>query len=201
MHAYLFVGKDPEILSKKAQDRAEQISKKALSHTIEKIADVRELNKTLRLSFSQPTCILINSLEKASIEAQNAFLKNLEEPGENISFVLTATDKKNVLPTIFSRCQTIRVSGNANYSKTKQKKANDFLNLSAGEMLAVTSKLSARDDAVTFMTDVLFAAHRKLVEGNAETNIAEKAQETINALKANGNVQLQLTNFVVNVSQ
>jgi DNA polymerase-3 subunit delta' len=42
-------------------------------------------------------------------EAQNAFLKLLEEPVENVSFILTAHEPQLLLPTILSRVQHIEL--------------------------------------------------------------------------------------------
>lgn len=38
----------------------------------------------------------------------NAFLKTLEEPTEHTCFILLTSNQNNVLPTILSRCQTIK---------------------------------------------------------------------------------------------
>ena len=38
-------------------------------------------------------------------EAENAFLKTLEEPPPHIVFILATTEKNKILPTILSRCQ------------------------------------------------------------------------------------------------
>src|SRR5690625_7732943 len=42
-------------------------------------------------------------------EAVNAFLKLLEEPSENVMFILTSSRPEQLLPTIVSRCQEIRL--------------------------------------------------------------------------------------------
>ena len=43
-------------------------------------------------------------------QAANAFLKTLEEPPENTLFILITSEPSMLLPTIVSRCQTIRFS-------------------------------------------------------------------------------------------
>jgi uncharacterized protein (DUF1778 family) len=55
--------------------------------------------------------IFIRSLENLETAAQNALLKNLEEPGVNRFFILTTSNPKLILPTILSRCHLIRKSG------------------------------------------------------------------------------------------
>lgn len=44
-------------------------------------------------------------------EAANALLKTLEEPRENVHFILTSERADSLLPTIRSRCQRIRFGG------------------------------------------------------------------------------------------
>ena len=45
-------------------------------------------------------------------QAQNAFLKTLEEPPEGTLFILLTTNPKGLLPTIQSRCQLLSISEN-----------------------------------------------------------------------------------------
>ena len=40
-----------------------------------------------------------------SKQAENAFLKTLEEPPAHIVFILATTEKNKILPPILSRCQ------------------------------------------------------------------------------------------------
>ncbi|HKI45974.1 MAG TPA: DNA polymerase III subunit delta' C-terminal domain-containing protein [Balneolales bacterium] len=53
------------------------------------------------------TIIVITNIEKMRKEAGNAFLKLLEEPSENLVFILTTDHIHSLLPTITSRCQII----------------------------------------------------------------------------------------------
>ena len=43
-------------------------------------------------------------MDTLNLNASNALLKILEQPPKNVIFLLTATNKNNVLKTIFSRC-------------------------------------------------------------------------------------------------
>ncbi|MEA4846443.1 MAG: DNA polymerase III subunit delta' [Clostridiaceae bacterium] len=52
--------------------------------------------------------IIIENAEKMTIDAQDAFLKTLEEPPENTVFLLLAENHNLLLPTIVSRCQIYR---------------------------------------------------------------------------------------------
>lgn len=52
---------------------------------------------------------ILNNFEKTLPQAQNKFLKTLEEPPQNVVFLLVTTDVKSVLKTIVSRCKQINV--------------------------------------------------------------------------------------------
>ncbi len=74
-----------------------------------KISQIRELRRTLALSNSIPghKFVLILNAEEMRVEAQNAFLKTLEEPRKDVTFILLTTHKESLLPTILSRCQLV----------------------------------------------------------------------------------------------
>lgn len=70
---------------------------------------IRSLYTETRGSTSSRQVVIIDDADRMSIPAQNAFLKLLEEPGRNIHFILTTHIASNLLSTITSRAQTIRV--------------------------------------------------------------------------------------------
>lgn len=76
-----------------------------------KIEQVRELQHTLSLAPYQAryrVAILLR-LEEATVAAQNALLKTLEEPPPKVILLLTADAAENLLPTIVSRCEVLRL--------------------------------------------------------------------------------------------
>ena len=106
MHAFLIIGtSEPE---ETISGLADKLHTKTMEFPLLKIEDARNLNSLLRLSFDEPTLIVVPNIHEATEEAVNAFLKNLEEPQENVFFALTAPSLKKVLPTIVSRCQIIK---------------------------------------------------------------------------------------------
>ena len=75
---------------------------------IKQIRDlILKMNKS---SFnSKPRFILIDNIEFLNLNSSNALLKNLEEPNENIYFILINSEKK-ILETIKSRCLNFKIS-------------------------------------------------------------------------------------------
>lgn len=56
------------------------------------------------------TVIIITGIDTMRKESANAFLKLLEEPSDNVLFILTASKTDQLLPTIISRCQHLRLN-------------------------------------------------------------------------------------------
>lgn len=68
---------------------------------------MRKLYDDSRTKTANIKLILIDYAERMTIQAQNAFLKLLEEPGSNTYFVLISHSASKLLPTILSR--TVRL--------------------------------------------------------------------------------------------
>lgn len=52
---------------------------------------------------------LINNFDISTAEAQNKLLKVLEEPPQNVYFIISVKNEEKVLPTIKSRCEKVRI--------------------------------------------------------------------------------------------
>lgn len=199
MHAYLIVGDQETEIDKQVKLLLKKINSKLLEFPIAKIQDVRELSKFLKLSVNEKTAIFVRDIDKATNESLNAFLKNLEEPQENVTFILSARSEYGVIPTILSRCQLIRLGlKNSNVEKSL---ATNFLKLSLPEKLLEVSNIKARDEAITYMQGLISSLHLLLIKSDEPKPITQKltgAQKTLRALNANGNVTLHLANFVIN---
>jgi DNA polymerase III subunit delta' len=65
----------------------------------------------LKPNEGRKTVVVLLNIEKMPEKAANAFLKTLEEPGEDLMFILTTDNFNSLLPTIVSRCQILRCSG------------------------------------------------------------------------------------------
>jgi replication-associated recombination protein RarA len=66
---------------------------------------IRRLYEQTRARHTKRQVVIIDDADRMSHGAQNAFLKLLEEPNENIHFILTSHHPKRLLPTILSRVQ------------------------------------------------------------------------------------------------
>ncbi len=71
------------------------------------VEDIRELIERSSLAPMQGKhkVYIIDEVHQLSSAASSALLKTLEEPPENVIFILATTDPQKLLPTIISRCQ------------------------------------------------------------------------------------------------
>lgn len=74
------------------------------------IDDIRELYERTRSKFTSPQVVIIDFGNRTMTpQAQNAFLKLLEEPQAQIHFILATHYIDRLLPTVLSRCQRLHV--------------------------------------------------------------------------------------------
>jgi len=72
------------------------------------IEQIRELNRQLAFApYARYRVCVVYQAESMTDEAANSFLKTLEEPPPGNILVLNATEPRNLLPTIVSRCQRV----------------------------------------------------------------------------------------------
>ena len=98
------------------------------------ISQIRNLILTLNKSSfnTKPRFVLIDNIELVNINAVNALLKILEEPNDNINFILINNNKR-ILPTLTSRCLNFKIQLTAKQSieianKILNNNYNEFLN-------------------------------------------------------------------------
>ncbi len=201
MHAFLIVGDNIQT-KEYSQKLVQKLKVKVFEFSLTKIADTRELKNITKLSFNDSTAVIIYSIDEITEEAGNAFLKNLEEPQENIYYILTASNIKRVLPTIVSRCEVVKLK---NIIKTEfDKNMVNFLSYPTDKKLMVIDKIKDRQEAKKFVEDLIDILHFNLLnkDENKTTTVSdlEILLKTLNNLKLNGNVGLQLANMAINLN-
>ena len=98
------------------------------------IAQIRQMiNYTNKSTFNaKPRFILIDNLENLNVNSVNALLKIVEEPNDNIYFILIHNNQKKILPTLKSRCLTFNI--NLSFDETI-KTSNLLLNANIFELI------------------------------------------------------------------
>ncbi|MDA9042461.1 AAA family ATPase [Candidatus Pelagibacter sp.] len=76
------------------------------------VSQIREMiNYTNKSTFNNMArFVLIDNVENLNKNSVNALLKIIEEPNENVFFILINNSEKNILPTLKSRCLTFKIS-------------------------------------------------------------------------------------------
>ncbi len=151
------------------------------------IDQIRKINNFLS---QKPFChqskiIIILEAQNLNIESQNALLKNLEEPGENNYIILTTNKIKSILPTIISRCQTIKIVGAINESLSKK-----LIEITGNitKDLTLSEKLGKnKEDILPMLEKELYLYQQELAQKpNLKTKeIIEKIIKAIQMINAN----------------
>ncbi len=77
------------------------------------IGQIRDIKKNIIYHVSAVQLYILYDFDTASLEAQNAFLKTLEEHQEKIQFVLVVKNSYKLLPTIRSRSRLIQLKSSS----------------------------------------------------------------------------------------
>ena len=116
------------------------------------VEDIRDLIERSRLAPMQGLhkVYIIDEVHQLSSAASSALLKTLEEPPENVIFILATTDPQKLLPTIISRCQRydftkVRKDQIRDHLLSIAEKENIKMDTKAAEMIAVLSDGGMRD--------------------------------------------------------
>ena len=82
------------------------------------VAQIREMiTYTTKSTFNNKSrFILIDNIEYLNKNSINALLKIIEEPNENLFFILINNNEKYILPTLRSRCLTFKINFTFNQS-------------------------------------------------------------------------------------
>lgn len=202
MHAYLIIGNNEKGIADGVNELLKKLKASPYEFRLNKIEDTRYLAKLTSLSINKPTAYIIKDIHRATPEALNSFLKNLEEPQDDLYYILTADSLAKVLPTITSRCEVIKLK-NLRTKEIKNDEIGRFLGMTVGEKLAYCDKIKDREEAKAFVEETIVYLHQILIkssenQGKIAQNL-EVSTKTLNNLEANGNVNLQLTNMVINL--
>ncbi len=132
------------------------------------IEAVRQLQTTLSFS-TQPQSlriVCIYSIDTASIPAQNALLKLLEEPPAQTQIWLTATSPAPIVSTILSRVAVVELVEVTSRTTEKEEQCQSIAlqlpALSHRELIELADSYSEREEALLFVHSALTSWHAQL---------------------------------------
>lgn len=157
------------------------------------IGDIRELNKKIFLKpvESEKKAVILEAFSGITIEAQNAFLKLLEEPPINTIILILASSLDFVLPTVLSRCSVINSEKNKNLSQEEietNTRIITSLRFSSNALIIAQDFSKDRETALNFLEKLIITLEES-VENSVDYTPAElgkilrKLQETYTVIK------------------
>ena len=163
------------------------------------IAQVRQTlaNMKNRPLSGETKMLTIESIDHATVEAQNALLKILEEAPESTVIVMTARNDNQILPTVLSRSQIIRDKKGetpvSNY--LPEENLAEIMSASAGQRLELSENwIKTREDALVFLDKLTATLEKQLMSTQkGHVLIANSIRRSLQARKfLEGNVNYKL---------
>lgn len=154
------------------------------------VDDAREIKNQSYISASvaQSNRIFVIKFQAITHEAQNALLKILEEPPENVIFLIFVEYFFDLLPTIKSRVQILEISGYIE-RKIDEKSKSDFQEIEKLAKSFISSKTPKRIKICNDLIDKYSEDNRELIQYfiisliNLSRNDADHKSRDFNLLK------------------
>ncbi|CAN5302709.1 hypothetical protein BH10PAT2_BH10PAT2_3670 [soil metagenome] len=126
---------------------------------------------------------VICNIELASVPAQNALLKSLEEPPAHVQFLLTSTQPQRLLPTILSRVRVVKSESLVSGEKVLESSVNvsKLSTETYTSLMEMAGSYKEKTEAVSFLKELLNTLHRDNILQPTAKN-TKLLQETITAL-------------------
>lgn len=173
------------------------------------ITDIRHIQKNIFLKpykgDKKSITLVLN--KKATIEAQNALLKLLEEPPESTLIFIVSRNYHDFLPTILSRVKIIEIPDETKHSSVG---VGEIENLSgAGDALYLAQNLAKdKANAINWLEDTIINMRINMLENIEDKKKALKYKQNIEKLEqahldlknTNVNTRLALENLFLNIN-
>lgn len=142
------------------------------------VETIRNIYTNVRAKSSQKRVIVIDYAEKMTVQSQNAFLKLLEEPNNNIHFILLTDSVQRLLPTILSRTENIKIK---NITNQQSNELLDSINVTdqtkRAQLLFIASGLPA--ELIRLNADQAYFEKRSSMMRDARTLIQNNTYEKL----------------------
>lgn len=165
------------------------------------VDQIRELISTLRTYAINRRVIIIDEADLMTEPSQNAFLKALEEPNKNTSFILVAKNPKLMLDTVRSRCQTLTLHKT---TSTQDKKLLEKYNLDPASSQQILFLAAGRPLLIKELAEnpEKFAEYRQLATDAKQILATNREYDTFKNLAkyfSDRQKAILLTDIIVNM--
>lgn len=151
---------------------------------------IREITRALSIKtpkVGETRAVIIEEAQLMTPEAQNAFLKTLEEPPQDTMIILTVPREEMLLETVVSRCILIQVKGAREVDYDREEQETLFKKLKGsgmGEKVQFAEDLGkSREEALRFVESQLAFLHQKLQNESKPTSNFDLLQALLSTHK------------------
>jgi len=100
--------------------------------------------------------VIVNSAEKMTVPAQNAFLKTLEEPPGYSLIIISVINHDLLLPTILSRCEIIKLKEEMEKEEVTLQILNDIMGIGPGKVILTAGEIAkSREETRNFLGNLV----------------------------------------------
>ena len=169
------------------------------------IEQVRKINQALNNKQTSDQYVVIRPADKLSLAASNALLKNLEEPGNKVHYLLITNQPSKLPATIKSRAQiyfyrtTFDIKTIENTDEDKKIIAKSLIVAKPHELVGIAKQITKQKTGVRdYSLEILEIAIEILTKTYMQThknNILVKLSKfitTYDNIASNGNIKLHL---------
>lgn len=120
--------------------------------------------------------VIVRDAQTMTPEAQNAFLKTLEEPPGDAIIILETSHVDALLPTILSRCQLVNLGAHPSYTDEQRSECmrtiTSLVESSVGKRLQMIDTLTkTKGDALSFVNLAIAALEKDLKKTGSHAKI------------------------------
>lgn len=157
------------------------------------IDQIREIKKSVIFQFAHPQLFILFDFDTASYEAQNAFLKTLEEHSEFVHFILIVKNYHALLPTIISRLKLLLLAGSkkTHADKVTASKLSQLLESHSLAILSDKQFLKAPSESSSDIFDQILDFFRKRLSFDKQATLVLRELLKVRSAVQRNNVNLQ----------
>lgn len=159
------------------------------------IEQIRDFTANTNTKQTENQFLIINPADSMTEAAENAFLKNLEEPSSHIHYLLITDKPYLLLPTILSRSQIFHLKTNRNFEELSavsddvKKTAKSLITITSTELPKFADSLSKHKDARSYTLKTIATAIEMLYKSYFKTENPKFLQKIPNLLTLYENIQ------------
>ncbi|RLC34797.1 hypothetical protein DRH14_02175 [Candidatus Shapirobacteria bacterium] len=165
--------------------------------SIDQVRKIRKFSQSRALKHSHKI-VIIKQAHQLRNDAQNALLKNLEEPPEYLYFILISSKPYALIPTILSRAH---LQLENNQTKTEETKILNF-DIPPKQLLLQSDQLAQLDNLPAFLEQQIKIYQQQLLKqaDRHHTQIIKQLFLTIKMLKQNVKAKFALDYLFLSLS-